>query len=103
VRCPVDLNFDQSLPSEVDPTVGRFAQQCFSLDRFARAAFAIKQHHCEVVLTERMSVFRSSTEVMTRFNVIADQPRGPSLHQMWIRGSVPHLGFSADSAHARKE
>lgn len=63
----------------------------------------MKQHHREVVLTEGMTFFGGSTKVMARLNVIADEPRRPSLHQIWIAGLVPHLGFSADSAHPHKE
>lgn len=103
MRCLADVNLNQPLPSEVHPIVGSLAQQRLSLYRFTRAAFTMEQHHREVVLTERMPLFRGSAEVMARLDVIAHEPRRPSLHQVWIGGSVPHLGFSAGSAHARKE
>jgi hypothetical protein len=50
-----------------------------------------------------MPTFRRSTKVTARLNVIADEPRRPRLHQVWIVGNLPHFGFSTCSAYARKE
>jgi hypothetical protein len=70
---------------QADTSFGCPAQQRHGFRGAARAAFMVKQHHRQVVLTKRMAALRGGLEVTPRLDVVAHEPRWPTLREVRIR------------------
>jgi len=67
----------------------------------------VKQHHRQVVLTKRMAALRGGLEVTPRLDVVAHEPRWPTLRevqiQVWKGQRVGWFDLGAGGARAGKK
>jgi hypothetical protein len=95
-----DPQLPQCLAGQFHAALCSRSQQRLGLRRVAWTAFAMEQHHREVVLTERMAALCGDSEVKPCLDMVAHEPSRPSLHEIWIGGRV---GSSAGAERAPKE
>lgn len=91
------------LMSQIYAAVGSLAQQQFGLRGAAWATFTIEQHHCKVVLSERIAALCGSPEVPARLDMVADEPRRTRLHEVLIGHRIWHVGLGASSTCTGEE